>query len=76
MAHIYKGIFLSHKKKRNWVICSEVDGVRVCHTEWSKSEREKQIHETKADRVETSTPPSHQLIEIQTENEQGYICEL
>ena len=25
------------------VICSEVDGVRVCHTEWSKSEREKQI---------------------------------
>ena len=22
---------------------NEVDGVRVCHTEWSKSEREKQI---------------------------------
>ena len=37
------GILLSHKKKRNWVICSEVDGPRVCHTEWSKSEREKQI---------------------------------
>ena len=36
-------ILLSHKKKRNWVIRSEVDGVRVCHTEWSKSEREKQI---------------------------------
>ena len=32
-----------HKKKRNGVICSEVDGVRVYHTEWSKSEREKQI---------------------------------
>ena len=29
------------KKKRNWVVCSEVDGPRVCHTEWSKSEREK-----------------------------------
>ena len=43
MAHIYNGILLSHKKKRNWVTCSEVDGVRVCHTEWSKSEREKQI---------------------------------
>ena len=43
MAHIYNGILLSHKKKLNWVICSEVDGVRVCHTEWSKSEREKQI---------------------------------
>ena len=43
VAHIYNGILLSHKKKRNWVIFSEVDGPRVCHTEWSKSEREKQI---------------------------------
>ena len=43
MAHIDNGILLSHKKKRNWVICSEVHGPRVCHTEWSKSEREKQI---------------------------------
>ena len=43
MAHIYNGILLSHKKRRNWVICSEVDGPRVCYTEWSKSEREKQI---------------------------------
>ena len=43
MAHIYNGILLSSKKKRNWVICSEVDGPRVCHTEWNKSEREKQI---------------------------------
>ena len=43
VAHIYNGILLSHKKKRNWVICSEVDGPRVCHTEWSKSERGKQI---------------------------------
>ena len=43
VAHIYNGILLSHKKKWNWVICSEVDGHRVCHTEWSKSEREKQI---------------------------------
>ena len=43
MAHIYNGILLSHKKKRNWVICNEVDGPWACHTEWSKSEREKQI---------------------------------
>ena len=43
VAHIYNGVLLSHKKKRNRVICSEVDGVRVCHTEWSKSEREKEI---------------------------------
>ena len=43
MAHIYNGILLSHKKKRNGVVCSEVDGPRVCHTQGSKSEREKQI---------------------------------
>ena len=43
VAHIYNAILLSHKKKWNWVICSEVDGPRDCHTEWSKSEREKQI---------------------------------
>ena len=27
----------------NCVICSEVDGPSICHTEWSKSEKEKQI---------------------------------
>ena len=43
MGYIYSGILLSNKKKWNWVICSEVDGPRVCHIEWSKSEREKQI---------------------------------
>ena len=32
-----------HKKERNWVICWDVDGSRDCHTEWSKSERERQI---------------------------------
>ena len=42
VAHIYNGILLSHKRKWNWVICSEVDGPRDCHTEWRKSEREKQ----------------------------------
>ena len=43
VAHIYNGILLSHKMNRNWVICSEVDGPRVWHTQWRKSEREKQI---------------------------------
>ena len=43
MAHVYNGILLSHKKEQNWVICSEVDGPRDCHTERRKSEREKQI---------------------------------
>ena len=41
--YIYNGILLSHRKEWNWVICSDVDAHRVCHSEWSKSEREKQI---------------------------------
>ena len=44
MVNIYNRILLSHKKERNWVICEDVDGPRECHTEWSKSEREKQIY--------------------------------
>ena len=43
MVHIYNGILLSQRKERNWVICRDVDESRDCHTEWSKSEREKQI---------------------------------
>ena len=43
VVHIYNGILLSHKKEQSWVICWDVDGSRDCHTEWSKSEREKQI---------------------------------
>ena len=41
--HIYNGILLSHKKEQNWVICRDVDVSRDCHTEWSKSEREKKL---------------------------------
>ena len=43
VVHIYNGILLSHKKEQSWVICRDVDGPRDCHTEWSKSERGKQI---------------------------------
>ena len=43
MAYIHNGILLSHKKERNCAICRDEDGPRDCHTEWSKSEREKQI---------------------------------
>ena len=43
VVHIYNGILLSHKKEQNWVICRDVDGSRDCHSERSKSEREKQI---------------------------------
>ena len=41
VVHIYNGILLSHKKELNRAICRDVAGPRECHTEWSKSEREK-----------------------------------
>ena len=41
MVHIYNGILLSHKKEWNNAICSNMDGPRDCHTEWSKSEKDK-----------------------------------
>ena len=41
MVHAHSGMLLSHKKEWSWVICKDVDEPRICHTEWSKSEREK-----------------------------------
>ena len=35
------GILLSCKKEWNNVICSNMAGPRDCHTEWSKSEKDK-----------------------------------
>ena len=32
-----------NKKEQNRVICRDMNGPRCCHTEWTKSEREKQI---------------------------------
>ena len=43
MAHIYNEILFSHKKKWNCAIYRDVNGLRDCHTDWSMSEREKQI---------------------------------
>ena len=43
VAHIHNGILLSYKKEMKLSYFWEVNGPRVCHTEWSKSEREKQI---------------------------------
>ena len=37
------GILLSHKKEHIWVSSNEVDEPRAYYTEWSKSERERQI---------------------------------
>ena len=41
--HIHNGILLSNEKEWIWVSWIEVDDPRACYTEWSKSEREKQI---------------------------------
>ena len=41
VVQIYNGILLSHKKERNNAICSDMDGPRDCHTEWSKSKIDK-----------------------------------
>ena len=43
VVHIYNGILLSHKKEWNGVSYSDVDEPRACHTQWSMSEREKQM---------------------------------
>ena len=43
MVHIHNGILLSHKKEQNNAICSNMDGPRDHHTEWSKSDTERQI---------------------------------
>ena len=43
MVHLYNGTLLRHKKECIWVSCSEVNEPRASDTEWSKSEREKQV---------------------------------
>ena len=40
---IYKRILLSHKKECIWFSSNEVEEPRAYYTEWSKSEKEKQI---------------------------------
>ena len=42
--HIYNGILLSYKKECIWVSPNEVDEPRAYRTEWSQSERERQIY--------------------------------
>ena len=43
MINIHNGLLLSHKKEWNPAIWSNMDGPREYHTEWSDSQREKQI---------------------------------
>ena len=46
--HIYNGLSLSYKKERIWVSSNEVNEPKAYYTEWSKSERERQILYIKA----------------------------
>ena len=46
VVHKYNGILLSHKMGPIWVSSNEVDELRAYYTQWSKSEREKQISYT------------------------------
>ena len=41
MVHIYNQILLSHEKDGNNAILGNMNGPRDCHTNWSKSEKEK-----------------------------------
>ena len=41
--HIHNGILLSYKEEHIWVSSNEVDETGACYTEWSKSERQRQI---------------------------------
>ena len=43
VVHIHNGISLSYKKEHIWVSANEVDEPRAYYTEWSKSEKERQI---------------------------------
>ena len=41
MVYVHNVILFNHKKEWNNAICSNMDGPRDCHTEWSKSEKDK-----------------------------------
>jgi len=43
VAHLNNGVLLSYKRGQIWVSCSEADEPRTSYTEWSKSERKKQV---------------------------------
>ena len=43
VVHIYNGLLLSHKRELNNAMCSNMGGPGDSHTEWTKSEGERQI---------------------------------
>jgi len=54
--HIYSGK-LSHWKEWNDAICRNMDGPRDCHTEWSKTEKEKFCITSLICKIKNETPP-------------------
>ena len=50
VTYLYNGLLLSCNKEQTYAICWDGNGSRDClhYTEWSKSEREKQISHIKA----------------------------
>ena len=46
VVHIRNGILLSYKKEHIWVSSNELDEPGTYYTEWSKSEKERQISYT------------------------------
>ena len=45
VACVHNGKILSHKKECNNAIFHAMDGPRDCHTEWSKSDAERQVYD-------------------------------
>ena len=43
VVYTYNGKLLNYKKERIWFRSDKVGGARAYYTEWSKSEREKQM---------------------------------
>ena len=44
MVHVHNEVLLSHKKEPIWVSSDEVNEPRTYYTEWSGSERKRQIY--------------------------------
>ena len=43
VVHLHNGVLLSHKKENIWVSSNEVEEPRTYYTEWSESEREREM---------------------------------
>ena len=43
VVYIHNEMLISHEIEWNNAICSNMDGPRDCHTEWTKSDTERQI---------------------------------